>query len=161
MPNGKPHVPGGIEVWKDLFIKHPHGKYDAKLSKLPPGWKDPDDVLEALFALCRKPVENEPLKIFMALTDMDRDRAQPLQPATVDRLAARLAQSTARSTPIFSDVADVQRQDHHRRGWIPPQPSTRFAIRCCAPDAIGHVQALIGLWQIFCRQGSIPADAGR
>ena len=27
-------------------------------------WKDPDDVLEALFALSRKAVENEPLKIF-------------------------------------------------------------------------------------------------
>ena len=27
-------------------------------------------MLEALFALCRKPVENEPLKIFMALTDL-------------------------------------------------------------------------------------------
>jgi hypothetical protein len=33
--NGQPHVPGGIEVWKDLFVKHPHGKYDGKLT----GWR--------------------------------------------------------------------------------------------------------------------------
>ena len=44
-------------------------------------------MLEALFGLCRKAVENEPLKIFMALSDLDRNRAKPLEPATVDRLA--------------------------------------------------------------------------
>ena len=36
-------------------------------------------MLEALFALCRKAVENEPLKIFMALSDLDRNRATPLE----------------------------------------------------------------------------------
>ena len=66
-PDGKPHIPGGLEVWRTLFIEHPpQGKYDAKLSQRGGGWKDADDVLEALFGLCRKSVENEPLKIFMA-----------------------------------------------------------------------------------------------
>ena len=32
--DGKPHIPGGIEVWKNLFVNHPHGKYDGKLTKL-------------------------------------------------------------------------------------------------------------------------------
>ena len=31
--NGRPVIPGGIEVWKNLFITHPHGKYDGKLTK--------------------------------------------------------------------------------------------------------------------------------
>ena len=73
--NGKPHIPGSLEVWRNLFVNHPHGKYDGKLTKLATTWKEPDDVLEALFALCRKAVENEPLKIFMALSDIDRNRA--------------------------------------------------------------------------------------
>ena len=47
----------------------------------------PDDLLEALFGLCRKAVENEPLKIFMAVSDLDRYRPKPLEAATVDRLA--------------------------------------------------------------------------
>src|SRR5580693_4402749 len=84
--DGRAHIPGGLEVWKDLFGKSKRGKYDAKLSKLAVGWKEPDDVLEAIFALCRKPVDNEPLKIFMALSDVDRNRAQPMAPATVARL---------------------------------------------------------------------------
>src|ERR1051325_11621426 len=29
--NGKPHVPGGLNVWRELFTNHPHGKYDGKL----------------------------------------------------------------------------------------------------------------------------------
>ena len=31
--DGKPHIPGGVEIWKNLFIHHPHGKYDGKLTK--------------------------------------------------------------------------------------------------------------------------------
>ena len=27
--NGEAHVPGSLEVWRTLFIKHPHGKYDG------------------------------------------------------------------------------------------------------------------------------------
>ncbi len=86
-PNGKPHIPGGIEVWKALFTSSPQAKADAKLQHLAISWKDPDDVIEALFALCRKMAENEPLKIFMAMSDLDRDRPHPLETATVTRLA--------------------------------------------------------------------------
>ena len=84
---GKPHVPGNLEVWKGLFTNNPQARYDGKLTRLAATWKDPDDLLEALFGLCRKSVENEPLKIFMALTDIDRGRATPLATATVERLA--------------------------------------------------------------------------
>ena len=59
-------------------------------------------MLEALFALCRKAVENEPLKIFMALSDVDRDRATPLAAATVDRLAREYHDYGAQY-PIFSE----------------------------------------------------------
>ena len=92
-PNGAPHVPGSLEVWRTLFIKHPHGKYDGKLTRAASGWRTNDDLVEALFALSRKSVENEPLKIFLALSDIDRDRAQAdLERAgcAIDRRASRL-----------------------------------------------------------------------
>ena len=53
--DGKPHVPGDLSVWQNLFIKPPRGKYDAKLTRSASGWKEPDDVLEAL--LGRSPQE--------------------------------------------------------------------------------------------------------
>src|SRR5207253_3090610 len=102
-PNGRPHVPGGLNVWRELFTNHPHGKYDGKLSKAAAGWKDVDDVLEALFGLCRKSVENEPLKIFMALSDVERHRKTPLDTATVDRLAREYRQLSAQY-PLFSEA---------------------------------------------------------
>src|SRR5690606_38692675 len=37
--DGKPHIPGGVEVWKNLFINHPHGKYDGKLTRAASSWK--------------------------------------------------------------------------------------------------------------------------
>ena len=105
-PDGKPHVPGNLDIWKNLFVNHPQGKYDAKLSKSAAAWKEPDDVLEALFGLSRKAVENEPLKIFMALSDVERNRAIPLEPATVDRLAREFHGLSAQY-PLFAEAPFV------------------------------------------------------
>ncbi len=153
--DGRPHIPGGVEIWKNLFIRHPHGKYDGKLTRLASSWKEPDDVVEALFALCRKAVENEPLKIFMALSDMDRDRARPLDPATVDRLAREWRHFGAQypvlnETPALSDKTILQFLD-----TIKAVPEIRdMALRS---DTAGSLQALVGLWQIFTRQEAISA----
>ena len=76
--NGELHVPGNLEVWRNLFIHHPHGKYDGKLTRSAQTWRSSEDLLEALFGLSRKSVETEPLKIFLALNDVDRDRSKPM-----------------------------------------------------------------------------------
>jgi hypothetical protein len=154
--NGHPVIPGNIEVWKNLFITHPHGKYDGKLTKSASGWKEPDDVIEALFALCRKTVENEPLKIFMALSDLDRFRAQPLEPATVERLAHEyhlFGQQYAmfNDAPSLSDKAIMQLLDS-------AEAINRMKDQGLRADTAGTMQALVGLWQIFCRQGSIAPN---
>ncbi len=159
-PNGKPHLPGDLDVWKNIFANHPQGKYDAKLTKAAPQWKDADDVLEALFGLSRKITENEPLKMFMALTDIDRGREHPLQAATVDRLLREFHLLSAQY-PLFAEVPTVSDKTilafldeaHTLNGIHDP------ALRS---DALGTYQALIGLWQIFARQRTLPlsdADA--
>ena len=158
-PNGKPHVPGGLTVWRDLFTDHPHGsKYDAKLTKAAGGWKDPDDVLEALFGLCRKSVENEPLKIFMALSDVDRHRTAPLTDQMVDRLARSYREFGAQY-PIFAEAPDVSERTIGQFLDMAEEISQIHDLGIRA-DAAGSLQALVGLWQIFYRQGSIaPKDA--
>jgi hypothetical protein len=156
--DGKPHIPGSLEVWKDLFIHHPHGKYDGKLTKLANGWKEGDDLVEALFALCRKPVENEPLKIYMALSDMNRFRSKPLEPATVDRLARDFRLYSAQY-PIFAEVPSISDKT------IIDYMDTAAVINSIRDqqlraDTAGTLQAVVGLWQIFCRQGAIaPPEA--
>jgi hypothetical protein len=153
--DGKPHVPGNLDIWKNLFINHPQGKYDAKLSKAASAWKDADDVLEALFGLSRKVVENEPLKIFMALSDVDRNRITPLEPATVDRLA-RDYHGLSAQYPLFSEAPSIS--DKTILAYLDAIHSiNKIGDQALRADAAGTLQALASLWQIFVRQGSIPA----
>jgi hypothetical protein len=152
-PEGKPHIPGSVEVWRGLFARNPHGRYDAKLSKASAAWKDPDDVLEALFALSRKPVDNEPLKIFMALTDIDRGRAQPLASATVDRLVKVWNVFGAQYT-VFAEAPSLT--DKTVLAWLDSAEATdKMHDTRLRQESIGMLQGLTGMWQIFCRQGSV------
>ncbi len=153
-PNGQVHIPGNLEIWKNLFVNHPQGKYDGKLTKAASSWKDPDDLMEALFGLSRKAVENEPLKIFMSVNDVDRERATPLAAATVDRLARSYKEFGAQYS-LFSDAPEVS--DAAINQFL----DTAVAIDhikdpALRQDSAGVMQALAGLWQIFTRQGSIP-----
>jgi hypothetical protein len=153
--NGKPHIPGSLDVWKNLFINHPQGKYDGKLTRLATTWKEPDDVVEALFALSRKAVENEPLKIFMAISDLERNRAKPLAPETVDRLC-RSYHDYGSQYPVFaeggalSDESILKFLDTAEAIGKVRDPQFRS-------DLAGVFQAEVSLWQILVRQGTIPA----
>jgi hypothetical protein len=152
--DGKPHIPGSLEVWKNLFVSHPQGKYDGKLTRLATTWKEPDDVLEALFALCRKAVENEPLKIFMAISDLDRNRAAPLQAGTVDRLA-REYHSYGAQYAVFSESRSLS--DASILHFLDTAEALgKVRDQLWRTDALGSFQALVGLWQILVRQGTIP-----
>jgi len=156
-PDGRPHIPGNLDVWKTLFVNHPQGKYDGKLTRLATTWKEPDDVLEALFALCRKAVENEPLKIFMALSDLDRNRTQPLQPATVDRLA-RAYHDYGSQYSVFSESRAVS--DHTILQFLDTAEAIgKMHDMAFKSDVAGSFQALVALWQILVRQQSIPESA--
>jgi hypothetical protein len=153
--DGHPHIPGTVEVWRTLFVEHPNGKYDSKLSKAAGAWKDPDDVIEALFGLCRKAVENEPLKIFMALSDVDRHRKTPLDAPTADRMARQYKQFGAQY-PIFAEAPELSNATINQFLDVAVAINQIHDLGVRA-DAAGTMQSLTGLWQIFYRQQSIPA----
>lgn len=147
--NGKPHIPGSIETWRNLFVNHPHGKYDGKLTKSAVGWKEPDDLLEALFALSRKAVDNEPLKMFLALSDMNRGRKEPISPATAERMIKDWKlfgqQYTAfAEMPELSEKSIVQ----YLTGAAALNGIGDVQLKA---DAVGSFQALIALTQILHR----------
>ncbi len=152
--NGKPHIPGNLEVWKSLFTVNPQAKYDGKLTRLATSWKEPDDVLEALFALCRKSAENEPLKIFMALSDVDRNRPTPLEPATVDRLA-RSFRAYGSQYPIFSESRHLTDKSINQYLDI-ADAINKVREPDFRSDVAGTFQSLVSLWQIFVRQQTLP-----
>jgi hypothetical protein len=153
-PNGKPHIPGSLEVWKSLFTNNPQAKYDGKLTRLATGWKEPDDVLEALFGLSRKTAENEPLKIFMALSDLDRNRPKPLEAATIDRLA-RSFRAYGSQYAIFSESRALS--DKSIGQFL---DTAEFINKIRDPElrsnVAGTFDSLVGMWQIFVRQQTLP-----
>ncbi len=153
-PNGQPHIPGDLEVWRTLFIKHPHGKYDGKLTRAATSWRNSEDVVEALFALCRKQVENEPLRIFLALNDIDRRRVQPISPALATRLANEYRAYSSQYS-IFADAPGLSEASINKYLDLPAS-TAKISDSLVRADTIGSLQALVGIWGILCRQGSIP-----
>ena len=146
-PNGQVHIPGGVEVWKTLFIKHPHGKYDAKLTRAANSWRSDDDLLEALFALSRKTVENEPLRIFLVLNDIDRNRARPISPDLASRLIAAYRIYGAQynllaDSPGLSEAAIARYLD-----TCADVASIHDGL--LRADTGGMLQASVELWRIF------------
>jgi hypothetical protein len=154
-PDGRPHIPGGVELWGDLLSPRSHGKATG-LTKPSNMWQDPDDVLEALFALSRKLVDNQPLRAFMALSDLDRHRNHPLAPATVARLARSYGEYGAQY-PLFGEAPALDDRTILRYLDV-AHDIGKISDPLLRADAAGTLQALAGLWQIFCRHGSIPEE---
>jgi hypothetical protein len=158
--DGKPHLPGGLEVWKNLFAGKTQAKFDPRLAKAAPGWKDSEEVIEAMFGLSRKVVENEALKIFMALTDIERNRAQPLDTKTVE-LLVRDFKTMGAQYPLFAEAPSVSGATIE--GYLEAAHNiSQIHDILLRSDAAGMMQALAGFWQIFVRQRSIAggdADA--
>ncbi len=151
--NGQPHVPGNLDVWRTLFIKHPHGKYDGRLTRSANSWRTSDDLLEALFGLSRKTVENEPLKIFLALNDVDRNRPKPMSAQLAGRLIAGYRRFGAQYV-VFADEPLLSEASIERYLDTCTDLSAMHDGLAKA-DAIGTVQALVELWDILARQNAI------
>jgi len=155
-PDGRPHVPGSLEIWKAVFAEEKGEVYGKRLRRWAPTWKEPDDVLEALFALCRRAVENQPLKMFMLLSDLDRARPRPLSAETV----ARLVQDYPSYGPVYSVFGE---SPHVSEATIVKFLDTareidRITDRQLRADVAGCFQGLVGLWQIFVRNSALPAE---
>jgi hypothetical protein len=154
---GRPHIPGGLDVWKQAFQSPKVRKFDARISRGAAAWKDSDDLLDALFALSRRSADNQVLKAFMTLSDLDGWRSQPLEPVTVARLirdygAYGSQYSLFTESPALRDATVIQ--------FLNAAQAVRdIGDASLRADAAGVMQALAGLWQIFCRQGAIPASA--
>ncbi|MFL6427208.1 MAG: hypothetical protein ACJ71S_03110 [Acidobacteriaceae bacterium] len=157
-PNGDPHVPGNLDVWKDL----PKEKLDSKIvrdwNKRARRWNHPDQLVEAMAASSRVPLDDGPLQIYLTISELDRVRPpeRHLSAPTVRLLAARYSQF-GHWYLIFSEFPQLSEES-----------ITRFINVADAVDGIPHLalrgntlgafQANIGLWQILARQREIPQD---
>ena len=70
--------------------------------------------------LCRKSVENEPLKIFLALSDVDRHREHAAGCRDRGPPGAALSRLMARSIPMFAEAPELSNAPSIN-SWIPPK----------------------------------------
>ena len=88
--SGQPSVPGNLEVWEQILQQKTDSKVVRQWAKRASHWKDPDQLVEAMFAFSRQSSEDGPLPIYLMLSAIDgaRPADQRLSPQTV-RLLAR------------------------------------------------------------------------
>jgi hypothetical protein len=148
--DGRPHIPGTLGVWKTLFADK-NFVDDRRLRRAAPGWQNPDDLIAALFGLSRSYTENVPLRMFIATSEMDRLRDQPLEPATVQLLlneykTLRSQYSLLTESPKLSDEAI-------RQFVAAALETQKIRNQDLEADTVGSLQGLLGLWQIYTRHG--------
>ncbi|HWF14070.1 MAG TPA: hypothetical protein VG272_10075, partial [Candidatus Acidoferrales bacterium] len=155
-PSGQPHIPGGIEVWKEVL----HRKFDSKLVRewgdKASSWNNPEQVVEGMVAVTRYPMPDGPVYNFLMLTEIDRNRApgEQLNTATARLLAEKF--------PLFGDQYPRFAEFHAlNNGSITrflkvAEGLNQIPDRLARTDALGMMQANVGLWEILARQGEIP-----
>lgn len=158
-PNGQPHVPGNMDVWKEVM----RGKSDSKVArewgKRAAGWNDPEQLMEGMFGVSRISSTDGPLHCFLTLSQIDRGRSpqQRLNPQTFRLLAGKFARF-GDQYPIFSEFHDLNDVSITRFLTV-AEGLNQIPDRLVRADSLGMLQANMGLWQILVRQGQISEAA--
>lgn len=154
--NGQPHIPGGVDIWKEVMRRKTDSKLMRDLSARAAGWNNPDQLIEGLVAATRYTMPDSPVFNFLVLTEIDRARAPGEQ---LDVPTARLL---ADKFPIFGDQYPMFAEFHALNNqsvakfMSVAEGLNQVPDRLTRTDALGMLQANVGLWQILARQGQIP-----
>ena len=158
-PDGQPHIPGGLEVWKEAMRAKSDSKIVKEWGKRAGGWSSPEQLVEGMVAISRVSSREGPLNSFLALTEIDRGRSpdQRLNLATA-RLLATKFERFGDQYLVFSEFPSLSNAAITRFITV-AEGLNRIPDRLLRADALGIVQANIGLWQILARQGQIPVGS--
>ncbi|HZQ24244.1 MAG TPA: hypothetical protein VFA89_15755 [Terriglobales bacterium] len=157
--DGQPHIPGDLEIWKEIFHRDTDSKLARSLSKRSPHWNNSEHLLEALFAISRAPLNSAPLDAYLALSNLDAQRPpeRQLAPKTALLLASKYEQFSDqyRTFLEFPELTDDSIVEFLKTA----EAIDKISNRPLRGNAMGMLQANVGLWQILARQGQIsPAD---
>ena len=108
--SGQPMVPGNLQVWEQILRQKTDSKVVRQWAKRANHWKDPDQLVEALFAFSRQSSDEGPLQIYLMLSAIDsaRPAGRRLSPQTV-RLLAQKVCPVRQPVPDFLRVPGTER----------------------------------------------------
>jgi hypothetical protein len=154
-PDGQPHIPGGLEVWKEQLRRKSDSKVVRDWGRRASHWNNPEQLVEGMFALSRVSAEDGPEQIFLTLNEVDRARSpeQRLSPQTVRLLASKFSRFSHQYM-IFSEFPPLNNGSITRFLSV-AEALDRMPDRALRANALGILQANVGLWQILARQGQI------
>jgi hypothetical protein len=154
-PNGEPHIPGNVDVWKQIFRQKTDSKTVRDWGKRAARWNHPEQVVEGMFAASRVDTQIGPLQIYLTLCELDSRRSTPLSPQTVLFLASKFPQFSDQYVmfsefPALRDASMVQFVDV-------AESVSQISNHTLRGNAMGIFQSTVGLWQILARQKQIPS----
>jgi len=155
-PNGQPHIPGNIDVWREVLRRKTESKLVHDWGEKAGGWNNPEQVVEGMVGVSRYAMPEGPVFNFLMLTEIDRVRT------TGARLDVPTARLLAEKFPLFGDQYPVFAEFHAlnnesiSRFLTVAEGLNQITDHLARTDALGMLQANLGLWQILARQGQIP-----
>lgn len=152
---GAPLIPGNMEEWNDIIFRGSSFNAVKRFAKQNGRAKDPDELVQIMFALSRVPTEVGPLQIYLALSELDSRRSPEhrLAPTTV-RLLARRFEDYSAQYKIFSEIPELN--DQSITEFLQVARGLNNIPAADRGNAYGIFQANVGIWQILARQGQIP-----
>jgi hypothetical protein len=158
-PNGDPHIPGNLDVWKEILNQKTDSKIVRDWAKRSRSWDHPERLLEAMVSFSRIETDSGPLQIYLMLSELDGERPpqKHLSDGTVRLLASRFSQ-LSNWYLIFAEFPGLDDTSitHFVNVADAIDGISNQALR---GNTLGAFQANIGLWQIFARQGEISDGA--
>ena len=155
--NDQLHVPGNLNVWKEILGQKWDSKMVRKVATRYGGCQSPEQLLEGMFAFSRVYADAGPLQVYMSLNEVDRGRSgdQRLSVQTVRLLAERFARF-GNQYPIFAEFHTLNNTaiSNFLGAAEAVDRTPNLVLRA---DAMGIFQANVGLWQILARQAQIPS----
>ncbi|HEY6769870.1 MAG TPA: hypothetical protein VI386_34460 [Candidatus Sulfotelmatobacter sp.] len=150
----QPLVPGSLEVWQDILRQ----KRDSAIVS---AWRGrdarittPDQIVQTMFALSRSTAIQKRLQTYLTICELDSGRSPEhhLAPATV-RLLARKFEDFSDQYRIFSEFRELN--DVSIVSFLEAAEALNNLSAPMRGNALGAMQANVGIWQILARQGEI------
>ena len=158
-PDGSPYIPGSLGVWREILNQDPAPKLIRDWVRTARRWDSPEQLLMTLVACSSFPSESGPLQLYLTLSAVDRERAPQ------DRLADGTVRLMAAKFPryhswylVFSEFSALN--DTSVTQFLQAADAvTALGAPALRSNALGALQANIGLWKILARQLEIPETA--
>lgn len=157
----QPLVPGDLDVWKQTLQRSKVSPRAVRDQGKHNPVRNPEELLETMFALSRGGTNVGPLQAYLALSELDSRRPPE------HRLSAETAQLM---TSKFADYSDQYRiftefpelSDSSITLFLNVAEQLGKLPNPLRGNAFGLIQANVGIWQILARQGqlaNVPLDA--